>query len=169
MWIKSLEIVLGAIVIILIMYVSKNVLNIDITTKHQTQINSYAEDVRIVRLTSNATQIVKATYVEYMGSTIFAKNASLLNKGSNEFAVDANSAYIYKNNNASLIGNCIAKGKNFIIKTQKVFWDNANSTLSSNTNTQLFSPKIDIKKSDGFTYNKKTNILVVNKADVWIK
>lgn len=169
MWIKSLEIALGLITIILFVYVSKNVLNIDITTKYKTQINSYAEGVRIVRLTSNATQIVNADYVQYIGSTIFAKNVSLLNKGSNEFVLNANSAYIYKNNDASLIGNCTAKGKNFTIKTQKVFWDNANSTLASNTNTQLFSPKIDITKSDGFVYNKKTNILVVNKADVWIK
>jgi hypothetical protein len=77
--------------------------------------------------------------------------------------------YIYQNNNASLIGNCTAIGKNFLVKTQKAYWDNANNTLSSNTNASLESKKIDIKKSNGFVYNKKTNTLVVYKADVWIK
>ncbi len=169
MWTKSIELILGITAIVLVMYISKSVLNIQTNVKLKTQINSYAQDVHIVRLTDNATQIINANFAQYIGSTIMAKKASLINSGKNSFFLASDKVYVYENNNASLIGNCIAKGKNFLIKTQKVYWDNANSTLSSNTNTQLFSQKIDIKKSDGFVYNKKTNTLVVYKADVWIK
>ncbi|OSS42064.1 hypothetical protein DESAMIL20_1617 [Desulfurella amilsii] len=151
------------------MYVSKNVLNIQTTLKQKTQISSYAEDIHIVRLADNATQIINSAFAQYIGSTIFAKDASFFYKGKNEFKISANEVYIYQNNNASLIGNCTATGKNFLVKTQKAYWDHTNSTLSSNTNAQLESEKIDIKKSNGFLYNKKTNTLVVYKADVWIK
>jgi len=150
-------------------YVLKNVLNIQTTAKQKTQISSYAEDIHIVRLTDNATQIINSPFAQYIGSTIFAKDATFFYKGKNEFKISANEAYIYQNNNASLIGNCTAVGKNFLVKTQKAYWDNANNTLSSNTNASLESKKIDIKKSNGFVYNKKTNTLVVYKADVWIK
>jgi hypothetical protein len=168
-WLRSTEVVLSLITIILIMYVSKNVLNIQTTAKQKTQISSYAEDIHIVRLADNATQIINSAFAQYIGSTIFAKDAAFFYKGEREFKISANNVYIYQNNNASLIGNCTAIGKNFLVKTQKAYWDNANNTLSSNTNASLESKKIDIKKSNGFVYNKKTNTLVVYKADVWIK
>lgn len=169
MWAKNIELAIGIITIILIMYISKNVLNIETTIKPKAQINSYAENVHIVRLSDNATQIINANFVQYIGSTIFAKKASLINNGKNPFTLESNEVYVYENNNVSLIGDCIAKGKNFLVKTQKAYWFDANNTLSSDTNAQFFSPKIDIQKSNGFSYNKKTNTLVVYKADVWIK
>ncbi|HEX14108.1 MAG: hypothetical protein C0173_05105 [Desulfurella sp.] len=169
MWVRGTEIVLGIISIILIMYISKSVFNIQASQKQKTQISSYAEDIHIIRLSDNSTQIVNASFAQYIGSTIFAKNASFFNKGKSEFQISASKLYIYQNNNASLIGNCTAKGKNFLVKTQKAYWDNANETLSSNINTRLESEKIDIKKSNGFVYNKNTNTLVVYKVDLWIK
>lgn len=165
----SIEVVIGIITIVLILYISKNVLNIDITAKPKSQINSFAENVHIVRLTGNATQIVNASFVSYIGPTVFAKDVFLKNIGKNDFTIRSNKVYIYKNNNLNLIGDIVAKGKNFIAKTNRAYWDNANTTLSSNENSILESPKVNVKKSNGFIYNKKTNTLVVYKADVWLQ
>lgn len=166
---RAIEVVVGITTIFLIIYVSKNVLNINIATKPKSEITSYAEGIHIVRLAGNSTQIVNASYAQYIGSTIFAKNASLLNLSRNPFTVLANEVYIYKNNDCYLSGNIVAKGKNFIAKTQEAYWNDAKAILSSKTNAQLESKKVNIRKSSGFVYNKNTNILEVYKADVWIE